>query len=295
MPPTNFLPMTSNTLEVDPGWFSPEVMMAVRDLHVFNLYGEAKYNGAISGPLYPSNGIPLLVYAIGTDAVTGTTAPYTHTVTQANALSSITVEKNIGNFQSLRFAGGKINKFAIKCGTGNAAADITADMMCQSAAIVGTPAAVSVTNELPFVFAEASLTMFGNARADVHNVQVSIENGVKETYTYSGSHGPSFLTPVTLHVSGTIDVVWTSLNDATYGDFTTMVNGTLGSLVFTLTHPGSAGSVQITCPQIVLNKFSNDIKMTDVILSTLTFEASKTLPSGNTISAVVTNAVSTAY
>jgi len=73
---TAFLPMTGNTLEVDPGWFSPELMMGVRDLHVFNMQGEEKFEGAVEGPLFPSNAIQLLVAAIGTDAVTGTAAPY---------------------------------------------------------------------------------------------------------------------------------------------------------------------------------------------------------------------------
>lgn len=296
VPPTTFLPMSSNTLEVDPGWFSPEVMMAVRDKQVFNLYGEAKYQGTIGGPLFPSNGIQLLVYAIGTDAVTGSTAPYTHTLTQSQGqLSSVTVEKNLGNFQSLRFAGCRIGKYQLKAATGNTAAEITADVVGQSAAILGTPAAVSVTNELPFVFAEASLTLFDNARAEVSSVEITIDNGLKETYTFSGNRGPSFITPVTVHVSGKIDLVWSSLNDPVYGDFTSMAGGTLGQLQVTLTHPGSGGSVQITCPQVVLSKYTNDVKMADVILSSLTFEASRQLPSTNTISAVVTNNVSTAY
>ena len=77
---TTWLPMTGNTMEADPGWFSPELMMAVRDRNVFNMYGEAKYQGAVDGPLFPSNAMELLVASIGTDAVTGTGVPYTHTI-----------------------------------------------------------------------------------------------------------------------------------------------------------------------------------------------------------------------
>lgn len=442
-----FLPMASNTLESDPGWFSPQLMQGVRDLQIYNLYGEAKYQGAITGPIFPSNAMGLMVASIGADAaigsgVTGTfatptsttlngsttagatsftvasatgfaigqqvtidsggfqetrrisnvvsttitvadalaqphatgvtvltgttttlngatsigagtivvtsaagisigsfvqvdvnsvagtttsevrkitnvvsttltldtalgyahgngvqvllvTTPFAHTITQANSLPSLTVEKNIGSFQSLQFAGCRVNKFDLKAPVGNTAVEISADVMGQSAAILNSPTAISIANEVPFVFAEAALTVFGNTRTDVSNTNISIENGVKETYTYSGQHGPSFLTPVTLHTSGAIDLVFSSLNDATYGDYNRMQNGTLGSFVFTLIHPASAGTITVFQPQIVLSKFANDLKIDDVVMSSLSYEASRPLsgPSQYTIQAVVVNNV----
>jgi hypothetical protein len=448
---TTFLPMTGNTMEMDPGWFSPHVMQAARDLQIYNLYGEYKFHGALSGPLFPSNAIALLVASIGQDnavgtgifgtpvtptsttssvstvagattitvtsptgfatnqeilidtgqllevrkisgvagsvitvadalffahpsgatvstattttlsapsivgattvtvtsatgivqnsfvqidvnSVTGTTTsevrrvtnvatntltldtalvyahasgaqvvlvttPYTHTITQQNSLPSLTVEKNLGSFQSLQFAGCKVNKFDVKAPTGNNPVDITADMMGQSVLSLTTPTAVTVTSESPFVFAEAVLTAFGNTRFDARNITMSIENGLKETYTYSGNHGPSFITPVTVHGMGSFDVVWSSLTDATYGDFTKMVNGTLGSLIFSVIHPASAGTVTFFHPQIVLNKFVNDVKMEDVILSTMNYEATRPVSGNNqfTVQAYVSNQTYLSY
>jgi Phage tail tube protein len=292
---TTFLPMTGCTIEEDPGWFSPELMMDTRDLHVFNLYGEAKFTGAIDGPLFPSNAIELLVAAVGTDAVTGTAPPYTHTISQANTLPSLTVEKNTGDFESLQFAGCRLGKFSLKVPTGNEAAMITADVSGQSVLTLSSPTAVTVTNELPFVFAEATASIFGTARTEAHNVEFSIDNGLKETYTYSQAHGPSFITPVTLHVSGSLDVVWDSFTDSTYGDFTKMVNGTEGAFSIALAHPSNAGSVTLNAPQVVYSKFSNDLKMTDVVLASMTWEATKQLTDGYTVQAVVLNSVSTAY
>jgi tail tube protein len=295
---STWLPMLSNTLEEDPGWFSPGLMMGVRDKQVFNLYGEAKFAGAVTGPLFPSNALELLVASIGTDVVSGAGPTWTHTISQANTLPSLTVEKNIGGYQSLQFAGCRVNKFSVKAPVGNSPVEIAADMMGQSVAVMNSPTAVSVTNELPYVFAEASLSLGGNARAEVTNVTLDIENGVKETYTYSGSHGPSFLTPVTLRVSGTVDLVWSSLNAAVYGDFSTMVNGTLGALQVAFTHPGANGySVALTCPQVALSKYVNDLKLEDVVMTTLSFEASRPLTGGSqyTIGAVVVNGVSAGY
>jgi len=208
--------------------------------------------------------------------VTLVTNPYTHTLNEQNTLPSLTVEKNIGGFQSLQFAGCRANKF-----------DLKAD----------SPTAVTVANEMPFVFAEANLNVFGTLRTEVSNTTVSIENGMKETYTYSNFHGPSFITPVTLHTSGSIDVVFDSLDDATYGDFEKMANGTLGAYQFKLVHPDGSSVITINQPQVVLNKFANDLKVEDVVMSTMTYEASRPLSGATqyTIQATVANAVYLPY
>lgn len=294
---TTFLPMMSNGMEYDPGWFSPTLMMGDRDKQVFNLEGEAKNIGSVEGPLFPSNAVPLLVAAIGTDAVTGS-GPYSHTLSQANTLASLTVEKNIASFQSLQFAGCRVGKLSVKAPTGNEPVTVTADLSGQSVAVLNSPTAISITNEIPWVFSEASLTLASNLRADVTNVTLDIDNGLKETWTYSGLHGPSFITPVSLHVSGTVDVVWTSLNNGTYGDFTTMLNQTAAALSLAFTHPGMNGySITFNCPQVVLSKYANDLKFEDVVMSSFTFEASRPLTGGSqyTIQAVVVNGVASAY
>ena len=448
---TTFLPMISNTMEEDPGWFAPHLMQGLRDLQVYNLYGEAKFNGTINGPIFPANAIQTLSAAIGADnltgagitgtittptsttlngstiagattvvltsatgfatgqeviidtggiqeirritnvatntltlqdalvyahnsgvtAVTGVTttlsapsiatatsvtvtsatgisngtiiqidvnsvagsltsevrkvtnvvsttltldqalvyahasgavvtivqAPFTHIIQEQNTLPSLTVEKNAGGYQSLQFAGCRVNKYEMKAPTGNSAVEVSMELMGQSVAVLGSPTAISVSTDVPFVFAEANLLFFNTLRTDVHNVSVSIENGVKETYTYSNFHGPSFLTPVTLHVMGAVDVVWSSYNDTTYGDFNRLINGTLGTLIFTLVHPASGGTITITLPQIVVSKFAQDIKMEDVILANLSYEASRPLSGLQqyTIQAQVANAVYLPY
>lgn len=380
---STFLPMTDNTMEEDPGWFSPELMQATRDLHVFNLQGEAKFEGAITGPIFPSNAMELFVASIGADAtpgtgVTGTSAagtgstlasggslagattitltaggganfsaneyiqvdvnaagppvttaecrkilsiatdtltldtalvyahaaaatvahvqaPYTHTISQANTLPSLTVEKNVGDFQSLQFAGCRVSKFDIKAPVGNTPVEMTADMMGQSVATLTSPTPVTITDELPFVFTEANLSFYGSSRLETTNVGITIDNGMKATYTYSGNHGPSFLTPVTLHVNGAIDLVWDSFTDSTYGDFQRMAAQTLGALTWTIQHPASAGEITVTLPQIALSKFANPVKMTDVVMTNMSYEASKQLTDGYTIQATVVNNVWIGY
>jgi len=442
-----FLPMVSNTMEENPGWFSPHLMQNLRDLQVYNLYGEAKFQGTINGPIFPSNAMEVMVAAIGADSITGwgvygvpatptattlngstisgatsftvtsptgfaigqqviidvagnqearlisnvagsvitvadalfyphatgvavktgttttlsgaltaptttvtvasatgitqgsfiqidvntvsgsktsevrkvtnvvsttltidtaitvnhansaqvivVSAPFYHTINEQNTLPSLTVEKNIGGFQSLQFAGCRVGKFDLKAPVGNTPVDISVECTGRSVAVMDTPTAVTVADELPFVFAEANLEIFGTLRTEVSNTTVAINNGLKETYTYSNFHGPSFITPVTLHTNGAIDLVFDSLNDATYGDFNRMANGTLGQLQFSLVHPSSGGTITVFLPQIVLDKFANDIKMEDVVMSNLTYEATRPLSGATqfTIQAVVANSV----
>lgn len=293
---TSFIPETGNTMAVDPGWFSPQLMMSTRDLQVFNLYGEQTQIGTISAPFFPTNGAELMIASIGTDAITGSGNPYTHTISQANLLPSVTIEQNIGGFQSLQYAGCRVGKMTLTAAAQNEPINVAYDMVGQSVAVLSSPTSVTIANEIPFVFAEGSISMFSNPRVDIASIKIDIDNGLKSTWTFDQEHGPGFITPTTLHVSGTVTVVWSSLTNATYGDYNTMINETLGSLVFTVAHPGGTGaSLTITCPQVVFSKYGLDMKVGDVIMSNMTFEASKSLSSGYTVQAVLLNSVSTAY
>lgn len=450
---TTFLPMASNNMEQDPGWFAPHLMQNLRDYQVYNLQGEAKFSGAVTGPIFPINAMEVTVASIGADAIPGwgvaapaatststtitasttvgatsltlnsgtgfaigqqvvvdtgfnqefreisnvvtntvtlsdglslahasgitvttgvgtttsassiagattitvtsaaglaignviqidvnsvsgvTTSevrkittiatntltldvalvyahgtgvqvfavnavgPFTHTINEQNSLPSLTVEKAIGGFQSLQFAGCKVGKFDLKMPTGNNAAELTVDLSGQSAAILDSPTPIDITQDIPFVFAEASASIFGDARPETSNVGVTIDNGLKETYTYSGHHGPSFITPVILHANGAMDVVFDSLNDTVYGDYQRLDQQTLGTFQFALVHPNSNGSIVFNMPQVVYSKYGNDLKMEDVVMSTMTYEASRPIVGGNqwTVQATVTNDVYVAY
>ena len=438
--PSNFVPDTSSTLESDPGLFYPPVMMGVRDVNVFPLYGQRKNAGDVGAPLFPTNGIATFVAAIGADGgdyttqiagtqgygitgvyssgasttlasavtqtatvlnttvssttvsvasgassypsaspvtnfggasavaaattVTGTTlsaaatatgqvllgantisvtsatgivngvyiqidvnsvgvttsevrkvtnvvsttitldyplfyahassaavkvvaAPFTHTVLQGNNLPSLTVEKNIGGYQSLQFTGTKIDKYTLKAAASDTAVEFTAGLMAKTYTVLDNPTAISVINELPFVFAEATLSLnFGYGSSvqvsQVSNVNLDIENGLKPTYTFNNTHDLQFLTPVTRKISGQIDVVFTSLDDSTWGYFNLMQNQVQGSLSLTFTHPtGSVPnpnpspgySITISLPAVNFSKYADALKLEDVVMTTLDFEA----------------------
>jgi hypothetical protein len=293
--PDSFIPFTGNTMDVDPGFFMPETMVGTRDVGVFPVYGQEKDVGAIDGPLFPTNGIELLVYAIGTDAVSGSGPLYTHTVSQAVIVPSVTIEKNIGGTQSLQFAGARVGKYSIKAAATDTEAQFTCDLTAQSYAILDSPTSVSLVEEEPFVFAEYVLEWNGNQLAQSSNFTCDIDNGIKATYTMNGSHEAQFITATILKVSGTFDVVWDSLDNATYGYFSQMEAELDAALTLSLTHPASGGSIALTMPHVRLTRDVIDPKVADVVMETISWTAHRFIGVPSTISAVIQNTRSTAY
>ena len=222
-------------------------------------------------------------------------APFTHTAVPTNTLPSFTIEKNVGGFESLQYAGARVNKFDIKSETGNKEASFTADMIALSELVMPTPTAISVDPATPFVFAEYSLSLFGQALTQANKFSVAIDNGVKPTTTMASAHGPSFITPTTRKVSGEISLVYTSFDDATYGYFNKMLAPTQGAIVFTLQHPSNGGSVAINLPQMRIGKYGDDIKIGDIVITNLHYEAELQLSSSQSITATVINSAYLPY
>lgn len=272
--------------------------MGVRDVNVFSLRGEFKNAGDVGGPFFPTNGVELLVAAIGTDTVTGTSPNYTHTLAPANQLPSVTVEKNLGGYQSLQFSGSRVGKYSIKSATGNTETEFTASIIGKTATVLDSPTSpIAIVNENPFVFAESSVTLFDELTAQVTAVNLDIDNGLKPTYTFNQSHDLEFLSPITRHITGSLTVVFDSLDDATWGYYTQMINGTSGNLILNWTHPDTTYALTITLPKIFLTKYADDIKLDDIIMTTLDFEAVYDLTQDppNSIGATVVNGVATSY
>jgi len=222
-------------------------------------------------------------------AMVGVVAPYTHLIQQANQLSSFTIEKNLGSWESLQFAGARVGKLSIAATATDAEATMTVDAVAKSVAVLSSPSAITITNESPFVFAEATVSLFGQSVLQASSFTMDIDNGLKSTYTMNTTHNLNFLTPVTRHVSGKIDVVFTSLDDATWGYFNQMIAGTSGTLTLTLAHPASGGSIAFTMPKVLLKKAADAVKFEDVIMTSLEYEVFLNLATLQTISATVIN------
>lgn len=229
-------------------------------------------------------------------AVSKVVAPFTHTIIQANQLPSLTVEKNLGGVESLQFSGAKVDKYSIQVQTTNSEVGISADMIAKHSAVLATPTAISVANESPYVFAEGTLSLNGQTVAQASNVSINIDNGLTATYTMNGSHDLQFLTPVTRKIGGKADVVFHNFDDATWGYWTQMATQT-NENAFTLTflHQSTGETITVSCPYTRINNYSDGLKMTDVIMSTISFDMGLNLGTMQTISATMINSTYLPY
>jgi Phage tail tube protein len=232
-------------------------------------------------------------------AVAGVIAPFTHSIQQAVALSSYTVEKCLGGpsvygGQSILFAGSRVNKLSLNVTATDAEAALSADMVAQSAAVLDSPTTVSVINEMPYVFAEGTLSLFGQTVAQASGFTMDIDNKLISTYTFNQSHNLQFLTPGMLEVSGKIDLVWQSFDDSTWGYWTQALNGGHGVLTFTLAHPTNGGTVTFSCPNVYIKTAVEDPKPEDIVMESLNYLAFLNLATNNTLSATVIDSQYTA-
>lgn len=223
-------------------------------------------------------------------------APFTHQIAYANTLPSFTVEKNIGGHESLQFAGTRVNKFTLKGSATNEAINYSADVMSKAVAVLGVPSPLLDDTSMPWVFAEAQLSAFGTPLGQMSAFQLDIDNGVKDTYTFNQTHLPNFLTPCSFAATGNVNVVWTSLDDVTWGYYTQAYTQVQGALAMTFTHlAGGLETFTLTLPEIVLDKYKDDIKTKDLVMSTLNFRAFYQFSSGTRIAGVLVNSQFAGY
>lgn len=231
--------------------------------------------------------------------VLGVSAPFSHTIAPGNVLPSMILERNTGGNalgESLMFYGARINKLGLKVQATNSESAITADIIAQGASVDATPSAVSVADENPFVFFEAGISWFGTPVASMNqvtNFEFNCENGLKDVYTFNQTHTLQFLSSLTRKLDGKMDLVWNSFDDATYGYYTKMVNQSNLTLAptqlnFALSHLTYAqGRVEVGMPKVNIQKYGDDLKVDDVVMSSIEYSAAYSISQGQSFVFVV--------
>jgi hypothetical protein len=243
-----------------------------------------------------------LVYAhLTTVAVISVVSPFTHTaIPNANYLPSLTVEKNLGGAvslggESIQYSGCRVGKIDIKGSATDTEAAFTTDVTAQWAQILDTPSSVTFVDENPFAFSTFDLEYNGVQYSNPTNFSLTLDNGLKPTYTMNGSQDLQFNPAVALHASGQFTNVYDSLDDSTYGFWNKMYTETEASLSFTMTN--AAGfSVAFNMPYVDLKMDAIDPKASDVITEVISYEVRRSLSlSAFTLSMVVVNSYHLAY
>ncbi len=239
--------------------------------------------------------IPYAITATN-DIAQAVQAPFFHAVIPTQRPISLTVERNIGGYQSQQYTGTMVNTYKLTLPTTNAEASFTAGLSAAGFDILDTPSAVeSLTDPAPpFVFAEGSISLFGTTVNTLDNLSFELSNEVKENWTVSSPHLPTFVTPTSRTLKGDCSAVFFSLDDPTYGYFKNW-NPVLGTptsatVSITLAHPSTGGSFFISFPQVNVQKVGTEIKEGDIIKQTLSLGMSYQLSSTSLFSSYFTNA-----
>lgn len=241
-----------------------------------------------------------LVYAHLTGvAVISVVAPFTHSIQESGIsnIPSLTIEQNIGNAQSLQFAGCRVGKFDLKGQATDTEATMTCDMTAQSVALLTSPSAVTIVDENPFVFSEFVLDYNAGQIKSPTNFALTIDNGLKPTWTMNNNVELQFNPSTALHVNGSFDVVFDTFNDTTYGFWQFMQSHNEVAISFTMTHATSGYSVGVTMPKCLLKTTPVVPKVSDIVMQNVSFEARRSLSASPsvTITGTVINGVHLAY
>ena len=198
-------------------------------------------------------------------------APFTHTIAEANVLPSFTIEKGLAGLTSLQYAGAVADKLGIK-GTTKAEVQSTVSFVAQKDAQIASTTP-SYTTEPPIILAGVAVTLFSASDTYVESFDLSLDNGVKPHYTYSGNRYPTLLPATTRKISLKVTEALQSM--AYYNDLASATaSGTppTGNAVLTFTG-GTGDVITITIPQLSMAKYSDPMTVGELILADFTLEA----------------------
>jgi hypothetical protein len=297
---------TQNTMEIRNG--------NIRDLtaHVKTGINEA---GTFKTLWYANEGAGLIAFAMGADSVSGVGDPYTHTITLANTLPSLSIDQGVAsNAAIIRSTGNKIADLTMDVAV-NEPCYLTATALGMTEDDSQSAATVSFTDTAgngPFMFNQGAVTFTGPSDAATLNGQMrrcSIKIMQDTTVLpVVGQITPAGILERARTVEGTVDFVFSgpSLYYLAYNgtNSATAPSATVGSgsLAFTLTSqaavPGPERSVAVTLANIdflQVNLPRINANAAEAVV-TATFRA-KYLTTGPTypISVVAKNSASAAY
>ena len=286
---TVWTPLMDADAETEPGIIIPKVLKGTRSVATYSALGEFKPTGKFTIPLFVDQGMQPFCAAIGTDSVTGTN-PATHTIKpdqpNASTWKTLSVEYHRAGLDSRQFAGAYFNKAAIKFTTKDVAT-VQYDWLAMTDTNVA-PTTPTWGSSSPLALANYAISLFGSPDISVMTTDINLDNGAKQYWTFNSSNFPQAIPPLARVVTGQ----WTNIvQSATY--YADMLAMTTGAFAFTATQ-GSA-SVQINLPTIVITKISQPLKVGEVFIYTVDFQALYNNADGYDIEAIVVNTQTGAF
>ncbi|MFB5192757.1 phage tail tube protein [Alicyclobacillus fastidiosus] len=242
----------------------------------------------IEGDAYPSSIGNLLAAIFGTDTVSGSSAPYTHTFGTASYPGSLTLsDYYVAGFR--QFPGQKLTKLSFKF-TPDAGLTYSASFIGFPSASATAPSSQTFGTNPFFLGWEASLSIGGTANAKLNSLTLNLQRKNSEAlFSAANSQNPFdiFLGPL----AADWDIDFYMEDDSEY---TLALNQATKAVSVTLTQPGTGYSITFTSSAVQFTKPTID-RSQEYVQSSLSGSAIYNATDASVVTATLKNGVSTAY
>ena len=215
-----------------------------KDYAVYNTTQEGTVE--IDGMAYP-DALGYFVFAmLGSDAVTGTAVPYTHTLKLLNNLPPTLTLSNYSGVDERQYAGAAINALDIKFDTADKQMDVSAKFNTLLG-VVGTTSTPTYSTLSPFLGFQLAPTINSVLNTNVVGGEINYKRTVAMLYTVNDTQAPTKFSSSEIEVTGKLTF---DIESATEYDLYTTGTQFPLSLKFTQSANSSAtfefGNVDIT-------------------------------------------------
>jgi len=208
-----------------------------------------KPGGSFQTFIRPDLGAVLLAYALGSDTVTGTADPYTHTIKKANTIPWVSIERQLDIIE--RVADCKINQLVISGESGKPVLLDVAYMGIDSAIV--TTATASYETAEPFMFHNGAYTLNSGAITIISAFTITINNSPEEIFTTSFKRDDILEGPFDIEVTMRLkfEAGETLYKAVLYGGGSALVD-TLGggNFIVDLTHTAGTREFKLEIPAL---------------------------------------------
>lgn len=276
---------TSVTLTSATGWSGSVVFQigtgATAEVH----------NGTVSGSTVTLAGSETFLYPhADLSTIAKVSAPYTHTAVMRSTgqLSSFTVEKNMGgNNVDIQYAGSIVGKAVAKFTT-NAEPEVTYTLMAQKDLVLSSATSPSWPTDAPYSPTQIAVSTGGVVNTNITSAEVTVDNMGKNYPTLNGYAFPGLVVGTTRRITAKFTAIMTALNGGagSQGYYADLYPITATELIITATNGSNVYT--LTLPAAYLTKYSDPIKIGDLIMVDLEYTA--IMGGGSTIDAAFTQA-----
>jgi hypothetical protein len=203
----------------------------------------------------------LLFYALGADAVTGTTPNFVHTQTPANNIPYVTFWRNIADTLYEQYQDCKVSSLTIRAGAGDPLTAAVAINGLQSTRLTSDPSvtpAIPLANSYVYNYNDATVQLAGGATAVVSSFELTIDNNVSRQQT--DDFVPYDTVAGQRQVSLSFDLIFETLDEYNKFHYASNVGTTVGRQIYTTSADfqfdnGVNNQVKFTLPTIAYQEF----------------------------------------